>query len=859
MLYKDKNAPIEERIKDLLSRMTLDEKLNEIDQDLMAIDWSKVDPAMKEEALEKMKYRISDSRVYNMFQKYAVEETRLGVPFFIHEEALHGLHRPDATIFPQQITLASTFKLELAYKMGRAIATEARAKNICEVFAPVLDLARDVRWGRTEETYGEDTYLSSKFGVQVVKGLQGDDLTANDTVLSEVKHFTGYGNPIGGLNCAPTTMGRHDVFSYCMPVFEEAFVEGKATNTMCSYNSIDGAPVVSDNDILTKTLRDKWGMPGFVRADMTAIIMQHTAHRSAATPKEALRKAIKAGVDVQFADYSHSEYRQLIKEMLDDGEISMADIDLSVSRMLRCKFMLGLFENPYIDEDLEKEVVHCQKHQDLALEIARNSMVLLKNENKLLPLKGDIKKIAVVGPNADKAVMGDYCVEPDFDTISLLDGIKALAPEGTEILYDKGCNILGAEIKPVERWWVNAKPNEKAGITDVDYGFTGEYFNGSDFTGEPVLTRLDSQINFNWIYNKPDDAVDSKQFCVRWTATLKLDHNFVGRIGLSSLDSMRLYINDELIVDGWGDNDANKMVDYTFLAYEQYDVRIEFRNDARGVRVIFGYDHGQESIDEALRISKEADVVIAVLGDSSETSGENFDRTSLDLPGKQLNFLKKVHATGTPVVLVMNTGRPVSAVWENENIPAIIQAGFNGEKGGLAVAEAIFGKINTFGRITLSYPKTVGQVPCHYSRKPAGGVKYVECDWKPLYPFGYGLSYTEFEYSNLELSAREIPQDGSVIVTVDVKNIGDCYGEEVVQLYVDDRYTSLVSPIMELKGFERIGLEPNETKKVTFKLTSKELQLLDIDYNWIVEKGEFKVMVGKNAGDIQLSDSFFVV
>lgn len=859
MLYKDENAPIEERIKYLLQRMTLDEKLNEIDQDLMAIDWSRVDPKMKEEALEKIKYRTSDARVYNMFQKYAVEETRLGIPFFIHEEALHGLHRPDATIFPQQITLASTFEPEFGYKMGRAIATEARAKNICEVFAPVLDLARDVRWGRTEETYGEDTYLSTKFGVQVVKGLQGEDLTADTAVLSELKHFTGYGNPIGGLNCAPTTMGRHDVFSYCMPVFEEAFVEGKATNTMCSYNSIDGIPVVSDNDILTKTLRDKWGMPGFVRADMTAIIMQHTAHRSAETPKDALKKAIKAGVDVQFADYSHEEYRKLVKELLDDGEISMEDIDLSVSRMLRCKFMLSLFENPYIDENLEKEVVHCEEHQKLALEIARNSMVLLKNENKLLPLDGRYKKIAVVGPNADKVVMGDYCVEPDFETISLLDGLKAVAPEGTEILHNKGCNILGTEIKPIERWWVKAKPNAKAGITDVDYGFTAEYFNGSDFNSEPVLTRLDSQINFNWIYNKPDDAVDSKQFCVRWTATIKLDHNFVGRVGLSSLDSMRLYINDELIVDGWGDNDANQMVDYSFTAYEPYDLKVEFRNDARGVRVIFGYDYGPESIDESLKIAREADVVIAVLGDSTETSGENFDRTSLDLPGKQLDFLKQIHQTGTPVILVLNTGRPVSATWENENVPAIIQAGFNGEKGGLAVAEAIFGKINTFGRIPLSYPKTVGQVPCHYSRKPAGGIKYVECDWKPLYPFGYGLSYTDFEYSNLKLSAHEILQDGNVEVTVDVKNTGERYGEEVVQLYLDDCYTSVVRPIMELKGFERIGLEPNETKTVKFKLTSKELQLLDVNYNWVVEKGKFNVLVGKNAGEILLKDSFTVI
>ena len=313
---------------------------------------------------------------------------------------------------------------------------------------------------------------------------------------------------------------------------------------------------------------------------------------------------------------------------------------------------------------------------------------------------------------------------------------------------------------------------------------------------------------------------------------------------------MRLYIDDELIVDGWGEKDANQMVPFFFQSGRRYDIRVEFRNDARGVRVIFGYDHGEETIDRAVQLARESDVAIVALGDSSETSGENFDRTTLDLPGKQLDFLKSVYETGTPVVLVMNTGRPVSCVWEDEHIPAILQAGFNGEKGGLAAAQILFGDVNPSGHLTMSYPRSVGQIPCHYSRKPAGGRKYVEMDWNPLYPFGYGLSYTTFSFDNLRLSATEIPQDGEIVATVDVTNTGDRAGATVAQIYVDDHYTSVVRPIMELKGFKRVELEPGETKSVSFTLGFKELRLLDANYNWVVEPGDFTVLAGPNAGEL---------
>lgn len=849
------------RIIEYLSKMTLEEKLNQLDEDFADVDWEKIPEPDRSYCKEHLKRRRGDAHTYNILQSYAMNHTRLKIPYLIHEEALHGLHRPDATILPQQITLASTFDRSLARKMGEVIASESRAKGIHEVWAPVLDLAREPRWGRTEETLGEDTYLSAKMGAEIVRGLQGEteqELKSDQHVLSELKHFTAYGNPVGGLNCAPAAMGRHDVFSYCMPVFEEAIVKAGAFNVMASYNSIDAVPVISDREILTETLRGKWGMPGLVRSDMTAIIMQHTAHYTAASPKEALKNSVKAGVDVQLYDYSHDDYRSLMKELLDEGSITIEEIDQSVMRVLTCKLAAGLFENPFVDEELEKRVVHCQQHKETALEIARKGAVLLKNQDRVLPLPKKGGRIAVLGPNANIAVMGDYCTEPDYSTIGLYEAISSLLPD-REVVTAKGCNILGAEIKPVERWWIRAEARPEFHISENDYGFTAEYFNGPDFTGVPVLTRLDPQINFNWIFQKPDDIVDTNCFSVRWSGKIRMEKTFEGRLGLSSLDSMRLYLNGELIIDGWEEKDANQMVEYRLESEKEYAVVVEFRNDARAPRVIFGYDYGMETIEEAVALARDSEVAIVALGDSAQTSGENFDRTSLDLPGEQLAFLKAIYETNTPVILVLYTGRPVSCCWEKEHIHAILQAGFGGELGAQAVAEILFGEVNPSGRLPISYPKTVGQIPCHYSRKPAGGRKYVEMDWNPLFPFGFGLSYTTFTYSNLTLSQKELSTGDELTISVEIANTGSCDGEEVAQLYVRDCYTSVVRPLLELKGFERVSLKAGEGKMVVFHLGEEELRLLNKDYEWVVEKGEFEVMVGKNSEEILLRDHFFVI
>lgn len=871
-VYKDSNFSIEERIEDLLKRMTIEEKVRQIDQysgseittfidsnndtgkqGKMIIEWDKVKNVIGELGVGSIQNRNSNAEINNALQRYALENTRLGIPVLFSEEALHGLFKPGCTIFPQQIALASTWEPELAEQVGHCIAAETRSFGMHEVFAPVIDLGRDPRWGRIEEGYGEDTYLSSRMAVAMVKGMQGDDVSQPDRVVSEPKHFSGYGVPTGGLNCAPAAIGMHEHYAYYLPVFEAAFSEGGALNTMCSYSSIDGVPCASDHHLLTDVLRGQWNMKGFVRSDMCAISMLHTGHDVADSEREAIRMALEAGVDMQLYDFSHELYQESIINMVKDGVLNEETVDRAVSRVLRIKFMLGLFDKPYTDTELSNKVVRCEKHQQLALEVARKAVCLLKNSGGLLPLKKDIKSIAVIGPSADEPRLGDYCVSPQgFKAVTLLDGIKKMVSPNTEVHYAKGCDILDSELMAVPGHWLKNDEGKQ--------GLKGEYFNNDKPEGKPVLTRVDQQINFNWIFTKPSDSVDANLFSVRWTGKLVPDRDFNGYLGTSSMDSIRLWVDGILLTDSWGKGkNTTQMVPFCFEAGRAYELLIEYRNDARGARVVLGWSYGSKDINEAVHSAAKADVAIVALGDSDETSGENFDRADLNLPGRQLELLKAVFSTGTPVVLVLLNGRPLSITWEAEHIPAIVEAWFPGEKGGQAIAEALFGDVNPAGRLPISFPKHVGQLPVHYSRKPAGGLKYIEMDRQPLFPFGYGLSYTHFAYDNLQVSSGEINKDEKVNVTFDVTNDGTCAGEEVAQLYVRDCYSSVVRPFKELKGFKRIYLEPGEKKTLSFTLGPKELQILNQHFQWVVEPGQFNIMVGPDSENIKLIASFEVI
>ena len=861
--YKNPALPVEQRLDDLLDRMTLEEMILQTDQ-YSSYDFTRRDAAGKAtfldmEALDTLLRGMCPGSVQprgmtvaqiNRVQRYALEQTRLGIPILFSEEALHGFYAPEATTFPQQIGLAATFNPELGRRMGRAIGEETRALGIQETYSPVMDLIRDPRYGRTEESYGEDTHLCAEFAREVVKGMQGRSLSDPDAIAAEPKHYAAYGAPVGGLNCAPAAMGRREVFTDCLPVFEAAFAEGGATDAMCSYNAIDGVPVSMDHQLLTEVLRDQWHMPGFVRSDLTAVVRLYDWHFVAESRREAMAMGLEAGVDLQLYDYPHKEWQEGLAALVASGRLSADVIRQACRRVLRVKFLLGLFENPYTDETRQARFVHTPEHLALAREIARQSMCLLKNDG-LLPLRKDLKTIAVLGPGAGRAVLGDYT--PDGKTgVSILEGIRSLVSPDTRVVYEPGCSFLGETATP----FTPDMLTDEAG----NPGLTGRYYNGRSPQGEPVCVCNDPMINFNWIFAKPHPELDAGAFSVVWTGFVTMPETMAGCIGFSTQDSMRLYVDGQLLLDGWGENkDANRMVDFTFEKGKSYPVRVEFTNDQRGARVIFGYCRDREDFAPALEAARQAEVAIVCVGDNTQTCGENFDRVSLDLPGRQLDFVKAVHATGTPVVLVLQTGRPVTAVWEQWNLPAILEAWFPGEEGGCAVAETLFGDNNPSGRLPITFPRHVGQIPCHYSRRPGGGRRYVEMSWLPLYPFGYGLSYTTFEFRGLELSAGEIRPGEPVEARVTVANTGSVAGTAVPQLYLRDMVSSTVKPLKTLAAFTRVELEPGEEKTVTLTIGPKAMRTLDPDFHWSVEPGEFRVYLSENAESPILERAFRVV
>lgn len=856
--YQNPDLPVEERLDDLLSRMTTEEKIMQTDQyysgdfttqdengKVIAMDMQRFVELMHGNSVGSVQLRGMTAAQANTVQRYAVENTRLGIPFLFSEEALHGLLTNNATSFPQQIGLAATFDPALGREMGHAIASETRACGIHETYSPVMDLIRDPRYGRSEESYGEDTHLCAEFARETVRGMQGKSLKDPDAVAAEPKHYVGYGNPVGGLNCAPSTMGRHDVFSDCLPVFEAAFVDGKACDAMCSYNSIDSIPVSMDHEILTDVLRGQYGMPGFVRSDLTAVSRLYDWHFIAESPEEAIRLGLEAGVDLQLYDFPHDVWQNAIAHLIEEGKMKMSVLDTACRRVLRMKFLLGLFENPYTDENRAESVLRCPEHLAVAEKIAEKSIVLLKNEG-LLPLKKDLRRVAVIGPAADTVSYGDYTEYRGREgAVTVLDGIRAAVSPETEVVYARGCNFLGQALHPFDPSMLRDE--------DGGYGLTGRYYNGPVPEGTPVQVRSDLAINFNWIFSLPNPELDANCFSAAWTGSVIMPHTMDGCIGLSTQDSMRLYVDDELLIDGWGkDKSADQALDFHFEAGRAYKIRIEFVNDGRGARVIFGYSAGRENFSAAVEAARNADVAILCMGDNEETSGENFDRTDLNLPGRQLELVQAVYATGTPVVLVLQSGRPVTANWENDHLPAILEAWFPGEQGGTAIARTLFGDAIPGGHLPITFPRSVGQIPCHYSRRPGGGKKYVEMDWMPLYPFGYGLTYTTFAYHDLQPDRAKIAPDESVTVSFTVENTGDFTGDAVPQLYVRDLFSSVVKPERQLAAFTRVTLAPGEKRCITLTVGPRQLRTLGADYVWRVEPGQFELQLGDNAENILL-------
>jgi beta-glucosidase len=763
-LYQNRQAPTEARVNDLLARMTVAEKVGQLSTLLgwemyqkdgqrvgistaykKAVDerhigalWAtlRADPWTQKTLLTGLNPRQA-AEATNALQKYVVEHTRLHIPLLLAEECPHGHMAIGTTVFPTSIGQSSTWDPALIRRMAATIATEARVQGAHIGYGPVLDLAREPRWSRVEETYGEDPVLNSQMGVAMVQGFQGTSLKSGANIAATLKHFTAYGVPEGGHNGGSISTGQRELFQSFLPPFRAA-VKAGAQSIMTAYNSIDGVPCSANTFLLTDVLRQQWGFQGFTVSDLGSISGLVNNHHVAATPAEGAALAINAGLDDDLSGYGYDkELLAAIEQKLVTPEV----LDRAVGRVLRVKFEMGLFENPYVDPNKAAKLVKTPANVQLARQVAQESVVLLKNEKDLLPLAKTLQRIAVIGPNADNIYnqLGDYTApQPASNVVTVLEGIRAKVSAATQVSYVKGCAI---------------RDTASANIA------------------EAVAAARKAQV--------------------------------------------------AIVVLGGS---------------SARDFKTEYQST--GAATVTAAAGGQAISDME--------------------SGEGYDRATLDLLGKQQALLQAVVATGTPVVVVLIKGRPLNLNWMASHVPAVLDAWYPGQEGGHAVADVLFGDYNPAGRLPISVPKNVGQLPVYYNAKRPTTHDYVETDAKPLYSFGHGLSYSKFAYSDLQ--ASPIESQGTVLVKVrfNVKNTSPRTGDEVAQLYLSDDVSSVVTPVKQLKKFKRLTLKAGEQQAVTFDLTAEDLMLLNGRLQWVVEPGTFTLMLGASSEDIRLKAQFKV-
>lgn len=755
-VYRNPALPPAKRVKDLLARMTLEEKAAQ----MMCVWQKKAETLVDEEGnfdLSKAKKAFrhrrglgqvgrpsdaggardsADNRnartmavLTNDIQKFFLEHSRLGIPVIFHEECLHGHAAIGGTSFPQPIGLAATFNPELVESLFSMTAAEARARGAHQALTPVVDVARDPRWGRVEETYGEDPYLVSRMGIAAVRGFQGDGTFRDKRhVIATLKHFAAHGQPESGMNCGPVNVSERLLRETFLYTFKQALDEGGAMSVMASYNEIDGIPSHANRWLLRDVLRKEWGFQGFVVSDYYAIAeLNYRAdvrgHAVAPDKKEACRLAVEAGVNIELPEpdcYLH------LAELVRKGVLKERQLDELVAPMLHAKFQLGLFDDPYVDPGAADALVGCDAHRQLALQAARQTITLLKNENNLAPFSLDgIKTIAVIGPNANRSMLGGYSGIPKHD-VTVLEGIEARVGDRARVLYSEGCKITV----------------------------------GGSWVQDEVVA--------------PDPAEDRRQ------------------------------------------------------------------------------------IAEAVKVAEQADVIVLAIGGNEQTSREAWafwhlgDRASLDLVGRQEELVRAMLATGKPVVVFLFNGRPLSINSLTREVPVIFECWYLGQETGHAVAEVLFGDSNPGGKLPITVPRSAGHLPAFYNYKPTARRGYLFDDATPLYPFGFGLSYTTFTIDNVRLDKKKIKSGASARVSADVTNTGTRAGSETVQMYIRDVFSSATRPLKELKGFRRVVLEPGETRTVAFDITPQLLAFYDAQMKYTAEPGDFEIMVGNSSRDADL-------
>lgn len=856
--YKDLNKSFEERAADLVSRMTLEEKVAQMGNNAPAIP-------------------------------------RLDVPAYEWwNEALHGVARAGAaTVFPQAIALSATFDEKLMLEVATAISDEARAKHHefarrdlrkryqgLTFWSPNINIFRDPRWGRGQETYGEDPWLTSRMGLAFVKGLQGDDPKYRK-VDATAKHFAVHSGPEADRHRFDVHPSEHDLYETYLPAFQALVQEGNVASVMGAYNRVYGESASASPRLLQQILRKDWGFDGYVVSDCDSIedIWKH--HKIVATAPEAAALGVRYGCELDCG----RTYDQLIPAVK-QNLVSEQEIDAAVRKLMLTRFQLGMFDPPERVRwaQIPYSVNQSPEHDQLARRAAQSSIVMLKNDG-MLPLSRDIKKLAVIGPTADEvmSLLGNYYGTPAAP-VTILEGIRAAVGKQTEVTYSRGTDLVEGREEPrsvplIDARFLRPDANSK------EQGLKGEYFRGRDFAGAPVMTRIDSRISFRWDRGAPTDDLVARgelptaqslagdEFSVRWSGQLLPPTSGKYELIVGANDGVRLYIDDRLVVDGWEQNEGVKShsASVDLEAGRAYGIRLEYFEALRDAEIRFGWQRpgAKPPFEEAVDAARAADAVVFVGGLTGDVEGEEMkvsypgfaggDRTDLRLPGSQRKLLEALQATGKPIALVLTGGSALAVDWAQQRLPAILMAWYPGQRGGNAVADVLFGDVNPSGRLPVTFYKENEKLPA-FDDYNMQGRTYRYFTGQPLYPFGHGLSYTRFEYSNVKLDRANVAPDGTIQASLTVKNVGSRAGEEVVQLYVAPKGSKQQWANKDLRGVQRVALRPGEVGKVSFSIkAANDLRHYDVNAKrYTVNPGNYEVQIGASSADIRARQTFEV-
>ena len=852
-IYKDSTQSIDKRVEDLINRMTPEEKFWQVF--MVPSDGDTTNGKLKHGIFglqlsassqgdaggQMLSYNTSENasalvRKINTTQRYLVEKTRLGIPMIPFDEALHGLVRNDAASFPQAIAMAATWDTTLIKQAAGHIAEECKTRGIRQILSPVINLATDVRWGRTEETYGEDPFLTTQIGLAFISAFESRG------IITTPKHFIANVGD-GGRDSYPIHLSERFLEETHFVPFKQSIRLGNARSIMTAYNSLNGTACSSNKWLLTDKLKDEWKFKGFVISDANAVGGELVLHKTAKDYAESGAHAINAGMDVIFqTDLNHAGlfYPAFANKLVDSKRL-----DDAVSRVLRAKFELGLFEHPYVSEEIDETKLHANG-QILTRQVAKESIVLLKNEKQTLPLPYNLRKIAVFGADAVEARLGGYS-GPGYRKVSILSELANHVDKKTEICYSEGASRIDDSYEVISSAYLES--NGGAGLS-------ARYYDNPNLSGQPANEKRDETIAFHWTLYPPNEKLQPDPYSVRWTGELIAPKSGEFQIGLEGNDGFRLYMDEKIVIDRWNKQSYHRdLVNYSFKKGKKYTLRVEFRETQGEGKIKLLWNatvntNWKKEIAKSIKLAKKADVAIVVAG---ITEGEFLDRASLKLPGHQEELIRALNKTGTPVAVLIVGGSAVTMEnWISET-EAVAMLWYPGQEGGRAVSDFLLGELNPSGKLPITFPMNEAQLPLVYNHQPTGrGNDYNNLSGQPLFPFGFGLSYTQFAYSDIRLERASISSTEKTSVHFKLKNTGRYDGDEVVQLYIKDVLSSVVRPVQELKGFQRIHLNAGEEKEITFEITPELLEQLDNELKPVIEAGEFRLMIGSSSKDLPL-------